>query len=95
MLKSEQLTIQIMSVQGGHTDRKYDPTNKNEVRKIKDFIKKKLAEGWTLYGMKAGDKMQEKIMDVDKIDDNKLDRFILAGHEKVSKKLLAPPITGG
>jgi len=91
----QQLELQVMSIQGGHTDRKYDPTNKNDVRKIKAFIKKKLEEGWTLYGMKAGEKMQEKIMDVAKIDDKKLDRFILAGHERVSKKLLAPPITGG
>jgi len=91
----QELAIQVMSIQGGHTDRKYDPTNKNDVRKIKAFIKKKLEDGWTLYGMKAGEKMQEKIMDVDKIDDKKLDRFILAGHERVSKKLLAPPITGG
>jgi len=94
MQRSEQLTLQVMSVQG-HTDRKYDPTNKAEVKKIKDFIKKKLAEGWILYGQKAGDKMQEKIMDADKIDDSKLDRFILAGHEKVSKKLLAQTPTGG
>jgi len=90
-----QLCLQIMAAGHGHKDRFYDPTKKSEVSKIKAFIKKKLAEGWILYGMKAGEKDMTKIADVSKIDDKNLDRFILAGHDQVSKKLLAQPITGG
>ena len=88
------LTLQIMGPQG-HKERKYDPNNKEEVRKIKAFIKKKIDEGWTLYGMKAGEKIMDKINDFNGIDDDKLDRFILAGHEKVTKKMLATPNAGG
>jgi len=84
-----------MSAAHGHQDRFYNPKNKNEVRKIKDFIKKKLAEGWILYGIKAGDKIMKKIANVKGIDDVELNRFILAGHEQVQRKMLAAPISGG
>ena len=33
-----------MSLAHGHQDRKYNPKNKAEVRKIKDYINEKLAE---------------------------------------------------
>jgi len=89
------LVLQVMAAGHGHKDRKYNPNNPEEVRKIKDFIKKKLDEGWILYGMKSGEKEMKKIADVKSLDDDKLDRFILAGHNKVEKKLLAQPITGG
>ncbi len=84
-----------MAAGHGHKDMPYDPTDKKAVKKIKAFITKKLKEGWILYGMKAGEKYQTKIADANQIDDKNLDRFILAGHEKVTKKLLAQPVTGG
>lgn len=95
-MEQQLLCIQVMAAGHGHKDRLYNPNNKNEVRKIKAFLKKKIAEGWKLYGMKAGEKQMEEITEFpNKIDDKKLDRFVLAGHEKVSKKLVAQPITGG
>jgi len=91
----KQFCLEVMSLAHGHQDRFYNPKDKNEVRKIKAFVKKKLAEGWILYGMKAGEKIMKKIMYVNDIDDKKLDRFILAGQEQVSKKMLAAPVAGG
>jgi len=91
----QQLVLEVMSLAHGHQDRLYNPNNKSEVRKIKDFIKKKLSEGWILYGMKAGEKDMKQIANVKGIDDVKLDRFILAGQEAVKKKMLAAPIAGG
>jgi hypothetical protein len=90
----QQLVIQEMSFQHGHKDLKYNPNDEDEVRKMREYIRKKIDQGWKLYGMKAGDKDMH-IIDVKKLDDPKLDRFILAGHEKVSKKLLASPNAGG
>jgi len=84
-----------MSLAHGHQDRKYNPKNKAEVRKIKDYIKEKLAEGWILYGMKAGEKIMKQIANVKGIDDKELDRFILAGRDAVKQKMLAAPIKGG
>jgi len=84
-----------MGVIEGHKDRFYNPNNQDEVRKIKLFLKKKISEGWVLYGMKAGEKKLTKIADMKQIDDDELDRFILAGHDKVEKKMLAHPIAGG
>ncbi len=90
----EQLCIQVMSFQHGHQDKFFNPNNDDEVRKMRAFIRKKIDEGWKLYGMKAGEKDMD-IIDVKKLDDPKLDRFILAGHEQVSKKMLAAPNAGG
>ena len=70
----EQLILQVMAAGHGHKDRKYNPNNKDEVRKIKAFIMKKVKEGWHLYGMKAGEKLQYQIKP-DDIDDPKLDRL--------------------
>ena len=96
-MEQQLLTLQVMAAGHGHQDRKYNPNDPEEVRKIKAFVKKKIDEGWILYGMKSGEKMMTKIADneLKKLDDDKLDRFILAGHHKVEKKLLAQPITGG
>jgi hypothetical protein len=94
-MTEQELVLQVMAAGHGHKDMRYDPKNKAEVKKIKEYIKKKLAEGWVLYGMKAGDSMMEKLAnarDIDKID---LDRFILSGKDKIEKKLLAQPNTGG
>jgi hypothetical protein len=90
-----ELVLQVMAAGHGHKDMEYDPTNKAEIKKMKDYIKQKLKEGWVLYGMKAGEKNMEKLAnarDIDKVD---LDRFILSGKDKIEKKLLAQPVTGG
>lgn len=75
----------------GDKDRKYDPTNSGEVKKIKSYITKKLKEGWILYGGKAGQKTLDKIANVNDIDKVDLDRFILTQ----GQKLLAAPLIGG
>ncbi len=75
----------------GDKDRKYDPTNSNEVKKIKTYIKKKIKEGWILYGGKAGQKDLNKIANVNDIDKVDLDRFLLTP----GQKLLTAPIIGG
>lgn len=84
-----------MAAGHGHKDMKYDPTNKQEVKKMKQYIKQKLKEGWVLYGMKAGEKTMEKLANARDIDKVNLDRFILSGKDKIEKKLLAQPVTGG
>jgi len=90
------LTLQIMGAKQGHKDRKYNPNNKEEVRKIKDYIKAKIKAGWKLYGMKAGEKEMVEISEFpNKIDDAKLNRFILAGHDQVLKKAMFAPNAGG
>ena len=75
----------------GDKDRKYDPTNSGEVKKIKSYITKKLKEGWILYGGKAGQKTLDKIANVNDIDKVDLNRFILTQ----GQKLLAAPLIGG
>ena len=88
------MVIQVMDFQYGHKDKFFNPNDKDEVRKMKQFIMKKMKEGWHLYGMKAGDKDMDDIKIKD-LDDPKLDRFILAGKEDVTRKLLAQPNVGG
>jgi len=75
----------------GDKDRKYDPTDSSEVKKIKSYITKKLKEGWVLYGGKAGQKDLDKIANVNDIDKVDFDRFLLTP----GQKLLAAPIIGG
>lgn len=84
-------TLKVMAKGFGDKDRKYDPTNPDEVKKIKAYIKKRLKEGWILYGGKAGQKDLDKIANVNDIDKVDLDRFILTQ----GQKLLAAPIIGG
>lgn len=91
-----ELVLEVMSVQHGHKDMRYNPNNKEEVKKIRDFILKKIKDGWKLYGMKAGEKtMTDMTKFPNKIEDKDLDRFILAGKEQVVKKMLAMPNAGG
>ena len=95
-MEQQLLSIQIMSAEHGDKTRFYNPNDKNAVRKIKAFLNKKVKEGWHLYAQTAGEKDMKEITEFpNKIDDKKLDRFILAGHEKVSRKMAAQPITGG
>ncbi len=92
MSKTVQLyTLKVMAKGFGDKDRKYDPTNSGEVKKIKSYITKKLKEGWILYGGKAGQKTLDKIANVNDIDKIDLDRFILTP----GQKLLAAPMIGG
>ncbi len=91
----KQYCLEVMSLAHGHQDKFYNPNIKSEVRKIKDYIKKKLDEGWILYGMKAGEKDMKQIANVKGIDDMKLDRFILAGNDQIKRKMLAAPVAGG
>ncbi len=92
MSKTVQLyTLKVMAKGFGDKDRKYDPTNSDEVKKIKSYITKKLKEGWILYGGKAGQKTLDKIANVNDIDKIDLDRFILTQ----GQKLLAAPLIGG
>lgn len=51
-----ELILQVMAAGHGHKDMKYNPKDKAEVKKMKQYIKQKLKEGWVLYGMKAGEK---------------------------------------
>ena len=90
-----QYSLQVMAAGHGHKDMKYNPTDPKDVRRIKEYIKEKLSEGWILYGMKSGQKEMEKLADARKIDDKNLDRFILASPAEYEKKLLAQPVTGG
>lgn len=83
--------LKVMAKGFGDKDRKYDPTNLNEVKKIKSYIKKRIKEGWILYGGKAGQKDLDKIANVNDIDKADFDRFLMAPGEK----LLAAPIIGG
>ena len=80
-----------MAKEFGDKDRKYDPTDPNAVKKIKTYIKKRIKEGWILYGGKAGQKTLDKIANVNDIDRVDLDRFMLTP----GQKLLAAPIIGG
>lgn len=92
MSKTVQLyTLKVMAKGFGDKDRKYDPTNSGEVKKIKSYITKKLKEGWILYGGKAGQKTLDKIANVNDIDKVDLNRFILTQ----GQKLLAAPVIGG
>ncbi len=92
MSKTVQLyTLKVMAKGFGDKDRKYDPTNSGEVKKIKSYITKKLKEGWMLYGGKAGQKTLDKIANVNDIDKVDLNRFILTQ----GQKLLAAPMIGG
>lgn len=92
MSKTIQLfTLKVMAKGFGDKDRKYDPTNPDEVKKIKSYITKKLKEGWILYGGKAGQKDLDKIANVNDIDNVDLDRFMMAP----GQKLLAAPVIGG
>lgn len=75
----------------GDKDRQYDPTDTDAVKKIKKYITKKIKEGWTLYGGKAGQKDLDKIANVDDIDNVDLDRFLMTPGEK----MLTTPIAGG
>jgi len=89
------LNLQVMAAGHGHKDMKYDPTDTNDVKRIKDYIEKKIKEGWVLYGMKAGEKTMEKLANARDVDKFDLDRFILSGRDRVEQKLLAQPVTGG
>ncbi len=80
-----------MAKEFGDKDRKYDPTNPDEVKKIKAYIKKRIKEGWILYGGKAGQKDLDKIANVNDIDKIDFNRFLMAP----GQKLLAAPIIGG
>ena len=84
-------TLKVMAKGFGDKDRKYDPTNSGEVKKIKSYITKRLKEGWVLYGGTAGQKTLDKIANVKDIDRVDLDRFMLTQGEK----LLAAPVIGG
>jgi len=87
----ELFTLKVMAKGFGDKDRKYDPTDPDAVKKIKSYITKRLKEGWILYGGKAGQKDLDKIANVNDIDDEDLDRFMLTQ----GQKLLAAPIIGG
>ena len=92
MSKTIQLfTLKVMAKEFGDKDRKYDPTNPDEVKKIKAYIKKRIKEGWILYGGKAGQKDLDKIANVNDIDKIDFNRFLMAP----GQKLLAAPIIGG
>jgi len=80
-----------MAKEWGDKDRKYDPTNPDEIKKIKAYIKKRIKDGWILYGGKAGQKDLDKIANIDDIDKVDFDRFLLTQ----GQKLLAAPIIGG
>ena len=80
-----------MAKEWGDKDRKYDPTDTNAVKKIKAYITRRVKEGWILYGGKAGQKVLDKIANVNDIDRVDLDRFMLSK----GPKLLAAPIIGG
>ena len=85
-------TLQIMSIHEGHSEERYDPTDENDVKRVRKLIKDRLKDGYLLYGAKKGGgyvilKSEKNISDKD------LDRFLLA--KKVHKRLLAAPVTGG
>jgi len=62
--------LQIMSHMG-HEKKEYDPTNQDQIREIKEFIKDKISKGWNLYGeTKEGELIL--LRNVDDIDDEKL-----------------------
>jgi len=84
-------TLKVMAKEWGDKDRKYDPTNPDEIKKIKAYIKKRIKDGWILYGGKAGQKDLDKIANIDDIDKVDFDRFLLTQ----GQKLLAAPIIGG
>lgn len=85
------LTLKVMAKGFGDKDKKYDPTDSNAVKKIKTYLRKRIKEGWILYGGKAGQKTLDKIANVDDIDNVDLDRFLLTQ----GQKLLAAPVIGG
>jgi len=87
----ELFTLKVMAKGFGDKDKKYDPTNPDAVKKIKAYIKKRIKEGWILYGGISGQKTLDKIANVDDIDNVDLDRFLLTQ----GQKLLAAPIIGG
>jgi len=86
------LVLQIMDLKKGHDEMKYDPSDPQDVRRIIDFITKKLDEGFYLYGYtKDGEyKAIKKIKDIDK---SELKEFVLS--KKMKKKLVSLPTTGG
>ena len=86
------LVLQIMDLKKGHDEMKYDPSDPQDVRRIMDFITKKLDEGFYLYGYtKDGEyKAIKKIKDIDK---SELKEFVLS--KKMKKKLVTLPTTGG
>jgi len=84
--------LQVMDLKKGHKEMKYDPSDPQDVRRIMDFITKKLDSGFYLYGYtKDGEyKAIKKIKDIDKAD---LKEFVLS--KKMKKKLVTLPATGG
>jgi hypothetical protein len=48
-------TLQIMSIREGHSEEHYDPTDQEDVKRIRKLIKDRLKDGYLLYGAKKGE----------------------------------------
>ena len=58
---SQLITIHVMAKAFGDKSRSFNPNDPKEVKKMKDYLKKKIEQGFTLYAMKKGQKDYRKI----------------------------------
>lgn len=89
------LVLEVMHVQQGHKEHRYDPSNPAEVKNTIDMITEKLKKGYTLYGANLGKELQKVADKNTTFQEEKLrelDRFIL---QEDTRKLLAVPMSGG
>ena len=86
-----------MDLKEGHSEEHFNPSSKQDVGRMKNFIKKKIKEGYYLFGAKKngdGSFSDYMVLRNEKdITDKKLERFLLA--KDVHKRLISPPKTGG
>ncbi len=99
-----ELVLDIMDVQKGHDEVKYNPENEAEVKTVVEKILDKIRIGWTLYGAVKGGELK-KIADLKSLQKapdkhlfieekvQELDRFIM--NKTLERKLLAPPLVSG
>jgi len=84
--------LQVMNVQTGHDEIKFDPTDPEDVNRVKEEIKQKLKKGWMLCYGKKGDKVLKMATDPNIIDDPEFNRFFL---KPGMKRMLKQPIGTG
>jgi len=84
--------IQIMSLTKGHSEEHFNPDDPKDVKRIIDFIKNKIKEGYYFYVSKKGGDYYA-VHDEKMIKEKDLERFLLAKH--ATKRLITPPVSGG
>jgi len=84
--------IDIMDLRKGHETKFFNPEDKKDVKKMMDFVKDKIKDGYYFYAAKKNGEYYV-INKPDQIKEKELEKFMLAKQAK--KRLITPPVTGG